>query len=1208
MSVPVNIALDGRFVVRRELGRGASSVVWQVLDQLHDVERAVKLSYRARDKRRYRNEFRCLTEFRHPNIVRAYDTGVTDTGLPYVVMELIHGISLANFPERQDAEALAVVAMQVLDALATLHARGVVHRDLKPRNILVAGRGSAAVARLIDFGLTCQVGEARPAAGTLPYMAPEVARGAAVDGRADLYSLGMVLYEALLPDHVARTVEDVAQGLAQALPEPSAVNPVISSGLSSVVMRLLAADPEARFASAYEAADALSRLPDLRLGRGPERAAAERLMRGGAVSHRKRLVRKVLQISKKVRDAQHGQLLLVEGPTGAGKTPFLRELAAELSLQGFRVGRFITRAESASPIPALLQAAQRLQPAATTVALWPVSSPMRVGPAEVARFAGQMAVALVEGLGTQPTALIIDDLHRAEPVAFEVLRSLADELGSVPLLLVAAGDPRPEGAPIAELLGGQAIALELTPLSTEEVAALAAHRLHGLALPPPALLRISEDSQGMPSLVERTLARLYVEGTIRREGQGFGFVGGRYRAARHADSDLLAARIDQVAPDHRFVLHAAAVLAHGINASAIAGMMGAPKDTVATILAELCRREILMVDDAGVEPSYEFATRGLIGAVYQRIVPAARRELHTHAARLLKGLPYATGRAEERVEHLFKGNNDQEAIAAAVEAGDRAASVFADRRAIEYYARAFARLPEGAYGGAAIALKLGRLFARTGELERAESWYDAARNTAQSHERVIQAEALLGLGDVAWLRGQPTDTEAHAEAALALLHEQPEPRLAAVGRRLLAVVAAQAGDSERAEQILLEVLAELDQAHAETEAIAVLIDLARLARRRSELVRGARYARLAQQRARAHNDFAALAEASTVLGRSLLLAARFDAARNALTYALRVARAAGDRLRQGLVLREIGNLKIREGDLVAALERYERSLELTRACRARADESACLHNIGMVRAKLGDFGPAIAALTTALELCHGVGDVQGTAATAVELGHTYALLGDLVRARQHLHAARETGEIVHDDVTVAEASALLAWVEAREGQFEAGTRFLDELERTLALLEDPADQAMVLCYAVRTALLVGRPGEARRWAPQFLELTHTGSLGDLQALAEGLLGAALVTSGEVEAGLEKLGSAVAAAERANLRPLAVELRGWLGRQLSGSDRGVEHLTRGMEQLETLVAALPGELALMHLKTAESHALRTAFDAERQRLVTLGVLH
>ncbi|HSI04301.1 MAG TPA: protein kinase, partial [Myxococcota bacterium] len=141
------LGVESRFWIQRELGRGSKSRVLDVWDALHDVRRALKIADSKNARRALEAEYRLLTEVRHPHVARAYDFGVSSVGLPYYTLELVDGVDFEIFARRQQPEVIAIVAMQVLEALATLHLRGIVHRDLKPRNVLVAGEGQAGVAR-----------------------------------------------------------------------------------------------------------------------------------------------------------------------------------------------------------------------------------------------------------------------------------------------------------------------------------------------------------------------------------------------------------------------------------------------------------------------------------------------------------------------------------------------------------------------------------------------------------------------------------------------------------------------------------------------------------------------------------------------------------------------------------------------------------------------------------------------------------------------------------------------------------------------------------------------------------------------------------------------------------------------------------------------------------------------------------------------------
>jgi len=209
VTVPASI---GRYTVESEIGRGAMGVVYRGMDPALERHVAIKviaarggnvpLSGSELDAR-FLREARVAARISHPGVVTVYDAGREGDSL-YLVMELVEGEALGERLARRDfpgaAEALEIVA-QVADALSAAHALGVVHRDVKPANIIITRGGKVKVA---DFGVAKAMGEdtdltrSGTVVGSPAYMAPEQVRGEALDGRADLFSLGVVLYELLL--------------------------------------------------------------------------------------------------------------------------------------------------------------------------------------------------------------------------------------------------------------------------------------------------------------------------------------------------------------------------------------------------------------------------------------------------------------------------------------------------------------------------------------------------------------------------------------------------------------------------------------------------------------------------------------------------------------------------------------------------------------------------------------------------------------------------------------------------------------------------------------------------------------------------------------------------------------------------------------------------------------------------------------------------
>ncbi|MFE2346896.1 protein kinase domain-containing protein [Kitasatospora cineracea] len=261
-------ALNGRYELGEILGVGGMATVYRALDHQLGRPVAVKvlnggLADDPRFAERFAREARSAALLAHPRIVTVFDSGV-DQGSPYLVMELVHGATLGRVIAEQGVlpvERAAGTAAAVLDALAAAHAQGLVHRDIKPGNIMITQDGGVKV---VDFGIARagsssgqQLTQTASVLGTAAYLSPEQATASQVDGRADLYAVGCVLYEMLTgaPPFTADTPVAVTFKHVTEYPVPvSAHRPDVPPALDAAILRLLAKNPAERPADAQSAA------------------------------------------------------------------------------------------------------------------------------------------------------------------------------------------------------------------------------------------------------------------------------------------------------------------------------------------------------------------------------------------------------------------------------------------------------------------------------------------------------------------------------------------------------------------------------------------------------------------------------------------------------------------------------------------------------------------------------------------------------------------------------------------------------------------------------------------------------------------------------------------------------------------------------------------------------------------------------------------
>jgi eukaryotic-like serine/threonine-protein kinase len=259
----IDRTFDRRYVIKRKLGSGGMADVYLAEDQELGRRVALKLldERHASDEQfveRFRREAQSAASLNHPNIVSIFDRGRAE-GTYYIAMEYLDGRTLKELLVRNGPTPIPIAidyARQILGALSFAHRNGIIHRDIKPHNIIVGTDGRLKVT---DFGIArsgaSQMTEAGSIVGTAQYLSPEQARGAPVDPRSDLYSLGIVLYEMLtgkVPFTGDTPVEIAMKHLSQVPEPPSQVRPEVPHDLDAVVMRALAKDPEQRYASSEE--------------------------------------------------------------------------------------------------------------------------------------------------------------------------------------------------------------------------------------------------------------------------------------------------------------------------------------------------------------------------------------------------------------------------------------------------------------------------------------------------------------------------------------------------------------------------------------------------------------------------------------------------------------------------------------------------------------------------------------------------------------------------------------------------------------------------------------------------------------------------------------------------------------------------------------------------------------------------------------------
>ncbi len=255
--------LDGRYEILEIIGTGGMAVVYKA--RCHRLNRLVAIKILkdefSRDeefRRRFHAEGEAVAMLSHPNIVQIYDVFASESA-NYIVMELIDGISLKQYMEKKGVlnwKETLHFAMQIAKGLEHAHSRGIIHRDIKPHNVMVLKNGSVKV---MDFGIARVMNKSntltKEALGSVHYISPEQAKGGHTDNRSDLYSLGVVMYEMMTgrPPYDGESAVAVAiQHINGGAPAPSSLNPNIPGGLEQIIMKSMSLEVRDRYVSAAE--------------------------------------------------------------------------------------------------------------------------------------------------------------------------------------------------------------------------------------------------------------------------------------------------------------------------------------------------------------------------------------------------------------------------------------------------------------------------------------------------------------------------------------------------------------------------------------------------------------------------------------------------------------------------------------------------------------------------------------------------------------------------------------------------------------------------------------------------------------------------------------------------------------------------------------------------------------------------------------------
>jgi tetratricopeptide (TPR) repeat protein len=707
--------LAGRYQLQEELGRGGTGTVWRALDTHLARPVAIKLLSTAglADEARSRllREARLAARLNHPNVVTVFDAA-QDGDNSFIVMELVEGSSLFKRPPESIA-SLKDVGLQICSALEHAHSHGIVHRDLKPENILLTSEG---VAKLMDFGLARSLASRMTSEGTVTgtvfYLAPEQALGRPVDGRADLYSLGVMLYEwtaGRLPFEAGDALGIISQHLYAPIVPPSTFRPEIPAQLEAVILRLLQKDPKDRCASAANAALELGRVKTDGAGEAAEvaeRSAApadlERLARGRLVAREVEL--KELRQLWQACLAGEARLGMISGEPGVGKTRLAYEMVTGARLQGAVVlqgGCY--EYEAATPYLPFVEALRawvheqnqenlkaflggtaadlaRLAPEIDSM-MGPLSQPPSLSPNEERLRLFDSLTRLCSRLaGPRGLLIFLDDLHWADQGSLQLLHYLLRHLQGEKVMVLACYREIELGRthPLADAIVQwnkehlmRRIPLDrLTKGETREML----QALFQDEVTSEFLAAIHAETEGNPFFIEEVVKALIDSGAVYRKDGRWERVSTEALAVPQSVKEAIGRRISRLSENCLDVLHAASAVGKTFGFGDLLPLFN-DENWLLDALDEA--RNAQLIHDMGRE-SFAFTHDKIREVLYEELNPIRRRRLHQRIGEALEAAGAAQDDRVQDLAHHFALSGDLDrGFRYALAAAGHAQSVFA---------------------------------------------------------------------------------------------------------------------------------------------------------------------------------------------------------------------------------------------------------------------------------------------------------------------------------------------------------------------------------------------------------------------------------------------------------------------------------------------------------------------------------------------------
>ncbi len=778
----VGTYLDERYRLDTLLGQGSMGEVYRARDTLLQRDVAIKVlshhSLGTSGRTRLLHEAQYIANLNHPNIVTVYDVGDRN-GLPFIVMEFVDGRTLHDSMPT-DLDTILSISCDICTALQHAHAHGIIHRDLKPENVLLQRIGGV---KLMDFGIAVSTAsrltEEGMLLGTVFYISPEQALGREIDQRADLYSLGVLLYEMVcgrLPFEAEDPLAVITQHLHAPVVPPRARNEAIPADLDKLIVRLLAKSPEDRPESASEVFSVLENIKTKPASEaamvpsqeGDEISTLERIASG-------RLVGRSAELDKARsmwRDAVagHGQLLLISGEPGIGKTRMVQELSTQTQISGglSLIGRSYAEWDPPyAPFRQILRDAVRITngfrselPEDVLIDLVKIAPELRAEfpnlpqrspedpQTEGQRLLDQILLFFSLLANHATVLLVLEDAHWSDHSTLSLLRHLVRNTRAERLMILVTYREveLDEARALHEILldfnrEKLGLRIKLNRLNRQETKDMLTF-LFAEEITPEFLDGIYRETDGNPFFIEEVCKALVKSGKLT-------FQDGRWKRPSMEEMGIpqsiqvaIQARLRALPEVAQKTLEQAAILGREFDFETLAHAITIDEDSLLDALDEAMYARLLEAKGKDKDGQFAFVHALIPATITTGLRTLRRRGLHKRAASALEFVHPEF--YEALAHHYIEAGRMDEAVEYLIKAGDRARDLFAHQEAIECYHQALDYLKEerNEAQAANTLMKLGLTYLNEFRFPDARQSYEEAFTLWQQAGKPDEGESL----------------------------------------------------------------------------------------------------------------------------------------------------------------------------------------------------------------------------------------------------------------------------------------------------------------------------------------------------------------------------------------------------------------------------------------------------------------------------------